>query len=116
MTAEGAYCPNCGQPIEPERRMCPHCGHEQPPLPVLTREKPRGQLVTRSARGDVTLGVTASVISMLLPGIGLLAPLILYFVLRGSYPAFARGMGYGLLGVLALSLGLLALCITLGSL
>ncbi len=110
------YCPNCGQPIEPERRMCPHCGREQPPMPVLTGEKPREQLLTRSAGLDVTLGVVTTVLSLLFAFVGVFAPLVLYFVLRGSYPAYARGLGYGLLVTLALFLGLLALCIGVVSL
>ena len=109
-------CANCGEPVDAEQRICPHCGREQPPpLPLLEGKRlpgePMGRLLTGMAWLDILLGIIAAFGSLFLWGIGLLAAPILYFVLRPSYPIFARGIGYGMLGFVVILLGLLALCL-----
>ena len=114
-----SHCPNCGTVWTPEAAVCPHCGWlppgaAWPPAPtggfVQTPPPPQGRLLTGKAWADVTLGVFATVLSSFLGGLGLVVMPILYFVLRPGFPVFARGIGYGLLGVLALILGAIAWC------
>jgi hypothetical protein len=93
--------------------MCPFCGAELPPLPVLQagEASPTGRLLTGRAWLDTTLGIVAAMGSVFLFCIGVAAPVVLYFVLRQSYPALARGLGYGLMTLGAIVLGLLAICV-----
>src|SRR5690242_4345028 len=107
-------CPNCGQPVEGDARVCPHCGAGlTPPLPVLQGPPPRPQvsLLTGAAWLDVVVGLLAVFGSLLLMGIGVVIPFVLYFILRPRYPVFARGMGYGLGAIAVLILGAFALCV-----
>lgn len=105
-------CPNCRNLVEVGRRLCPHCGAEQAPLPVLQGE-PQPELKPMSGHIwlDVMLGVFTVIGSCLGYGIGVVIPLVLYFVLRPKHPYFARGLGWGLLGVGAILLGVLAICL-----
>lgn len=117
--AEMSHCPNCGTVWTPGAAACPHCGWQppgaswppapnggfvQPPLP------PQGRLLTGKAWADITLGVVSTLLSSFVGGLGLVVMPILYFVLRPNFPVFARGIGYGLLGILALILGAIAWC------
>lgn len=112
-----APCPNCGLPWPENAPACPNCGFLRPavwpptpqgqvaPIPHLPR------LVTKSATGDLLLGLGLSLISFFGVGLGVVAMPILYFVLQPRYPAFARGIGFGWLGGMALLLGAFAVCI-----
>ena len=105
-----SYCPNCGQPIEGQRHVCPFCGFEQPPLPALGSGPPQaGKLLTRRAWLDTTIGVLGAVVSPFVYCVGLIVALALYFALRQRYPAVSRGLGYGLLTVGAVFLAVLAI-------
>jgi len=118
--AELSHCPNCGTPWTPGAAACPHCGWQPPgaawpPAPVggfvpPPPPRPPGRLLTGRAWADMTLGVLATLLSSLVGGLGLVVMPILYFVLRPGFPVFARGIGYGLLGMGALILGAIAWC------
>jgi hypothetical protein len=97
-------CRNCGQPFDHSRPVCPNCG-----MQAFVPEP--GRLLTGSATGDRILGFIAGFFSWFLWGFGVIAGLILYAVLRPNYPKFARGVGFGILTVLVIMLGLFALCI-----
>lgn len=114
MSSPVKYCPHCGRPVDEGQRFCPHCGSEQPPLPMLgggSEPAQTGRLLLGAAWADVGLGFLTFILSVMLFGIGMLLSLLLYFVLRSTYPAYARGIGYGLLLVAVLLLGLLAVCL-----
>lgn len=114
------HCPNCGTVWTPGATACPHCGWQPPgsawpPAPVggfvpPPPPPPKGRLLTGRVWADVTLGVVVTLLSSLLRGLGLVVMPILYFVLRPNFPVFARGIGYGLLGVGLLILGAIAWC------
>ena len=156
MSVPPSPCPNCGTPWPPgTAAVCPHCGYVRPawPPPPVGFVGPRphssaarmeaGKLVTGKVRGDVMLGFSISAALCLMTlslmtgygslfhgnlgwGLGLLAPPVLYFVLRPRYPALARGLGWGVITgfillpftvvavLVALALGVLALCNTSG--
>jgi len=96
-------CRNCGQPYDQSRPVCPNCGASAfVPMP--------GRLLTGGAIGDRILGFTIGFFSWFLYGIGAFVCIILYFVLKPNYPSFARGIGFGLLTVLVILLGLIAVC------
>ena len=141
-------CPNCGTPWLPGANVCPHCGYLRPGIPTWPPPPtgfappsllPAANLVTGKVEGDVMFGLAISVASCfvtlslmtgyhsLFPanlgwGLGLLAPPILYFILRPRYTALARGLGWGVLTgcivlpfavvavLVALALGVLSLC------
>lgn len=79
------------------------------PLPPAPGSPPH--LLTKSAAGDVALGVVITLASLFVGGLGILVMPILYFALRPSAPLFARGIGYGVLVMLALLLGAFGLCL-----
>lgn len=118
--AEMSHCPNCGTAWTPGAAACPHCGWQPPgaswpPAPTSgfvqpPPPPPPGRLLTGRAWVDMTLGVLATLLSSLVGGLGVVVMPILYFVLRPGFPVFARGIGYGLLGVGALILGAIAWC------
>ncbi len=117
--AEMSHCPNCGTPWMPGAAVCPHCGWQRPdaawpPAPtggfVQLPPPLQGRLLTGRAWADVTLGVLATLLSSLVGGLGIVVMPILYFVLRPGFPVFARGIGYGLIGIGALILGAIAWC------
>jgi hypothetical protein len=95
-------CPHCHQLLEESVGYCPHCGEVLAP--------PVGKMITGKGWLDTILGVLAVIGSLFLYFIGVLAMIPLYFVLRQSYPHFARGVKIGLFTTLALLLGALALC------
>jgi zinc-ribbon domain len=99
-------CPNCGQPVETEASLCPNCGAPTRPLPA-----PR--LLTGIAWLDTTLGVVLALLSVTLFGVGILAAAAAHLVTRERYPAFARGLQFGMLTVAALVLGALAICVAI---
>ena len=138
-----AVCPNCGcvRPVWPP----PPAGFVAPRYVGKPAAGPlaAGPLVTGAVGGDVTLGLSISIAICLVSlslmtgygslfrgnlgwGLGLLAPPVLYFVLRPRYPAVARGLGWGVLTgcillpfaviavLAALALGILSLCSTNG--
>ena len=76
-----------------------------PPKPPL----PPSRLLTGQEWSDVTLGIAITFLSVFVVGIGLIGMPIFYFALRAVYPAFTRGIGFGLLGVLVVILGIAAL-------
>jgi hypothetical protein len=82
-----------------------------PPINGPAPRSPEPRLLTKTVWGDVTLGGVIALVSLFVGGLGLIAMPILYFVLRPTMPAFARGIGYGFLGTLVLFLGAFALCI-----
>jgi len=119
MSVPTPLCPNCEMPWPLGADVCPHCGYLRSsipawpppptslvPLPAL----PGPKLVTGTAWGDLTLGIFISFASNLFYGVGLLLSPILYFVLRRSFPVFARGLGFGFLAGIALLLGALVWC------
>ncbi len=99
-----SYCANCGQPLDTDQRVCPYCGREQPPLPVLEGRSAPSGLLTGAVWLDTAVGVIVAIGSVFFYCVGLVAPAVLYFVLRQSYPALSRGLGYGLLAVGAILL------------
>jgi len=120
MQLNPASCPNCGQPVTPDAKLCPNCGMvlpaaAWPPAPQGMPPAPQipvtPTLVTGKAWGDITLGVILSLIACAAGGIGFIVMPILYFTLRRQNPVFARGMGFGLLAGIALVLGIFGLCI-----
>jgi Na+/H+ antiporter NhaA len=64
-----------------------------------------GNLVTGFLAG-FALALFGSIIA----GAGLIVAAALYFAFRNSQPAFARGWGFGVLTVIAILLGLFAIC------
>ena len=112
-------CPNCGMPWPPEAPVCPNCGYVRPEIPSWP-PSPGGQpglsatlppkLATGNATGDIMLGIGVGLASFAV-GIGILAAPVLYFVLRGSYPVLARGLGFGWLAGVVLLLGAFAICL-----
>ncbi len=140
-------CPNCGALWLPGVAVCPHCGYAQlrapswPPTPtgfVAPALPPVGPLLTGRVRGDLALGISASLAVYLLTavltfgfvpgvpggpfyGLGFFVPPALYFTVRPFYPTLARGLGRGILFLLGLlllgvvlmavvALGLLIVC------
>ena len=99
-----AYCSNCGQQLSEDGGVCPHCGryHAAPPV-----ERSPG-----SAWGLGVLGFLIAIASAV-TGIGPVVVMIVYFAIKDRQPELARGMGYGLLTVVALILGAVALCFIL---
>jgi hypothetical protein len=73
--------------------------------------QPLGKLITNMIWLDIVLGTLAGLASMGLYGIGILIPLVLYFVLRDRYPSFARGLAIALFTGLALLLGAFLFCV-----
>lgn len=95
-------CPNCRQPVDQGKTVCPNCGAvllgDWPPSPVGTSPPPAppaGKLVTGRPNGDFVLGLVVSVASFFVLCLGLLVMPILYLTLSRTYPAFARGIGWG---------------------
>lgn len=112
-------CPNCHQSWPEGAAVCPNCGYVRPasaawpPPPAgqaAVPQPPPSRLVTKSAAGDILLGLGVSVLTLLV-GLGFVALPVLYFVLRRQYPNFARGLGYGWLVGTVLVLGALAVCV-----
>jgi len=64
-------------------------GTPPPPAP------PAGKLITRSQTGDFALGPVLSVASFFVMCLGFLVTPILYLAVYRTYPAFARGLGWG---------------------
>ena len=107
-TAYQAYpnppCRNCGQPYDHSNRVCPNCG-------MQSYVPETGKLLTGNASGDAVVGFIVGFFSWFLYGFGAIAATVLYAVLRPSYPRFARGIGFGLLTVIVIMLGLFAVCV-----
>lgn len=143
MSVPTPSCPNCGTAWPPESRFCPLCGFMRPlpaawPPPIAGLIAPpllASQRMTGNAGGDVAvglgicfapwpvmMGLSHILGSSIYYSVLLLAPPVLYFVLRPRYPFVARGLGYGfllsliltpillVLGVVLLVLGVLSLC------
>src|SRR5437868_941408 len=94
------YCSNCGHPLPDSGKVCPNCGQKQ---------RSQSDLAGRSELSLFVIGVAMALFSIITV-IGPFILLIVYFVIKEKSPALARGLGYGLLGVLALALGAFALC------
>lgn len=117
--AEMTHCPNCGTPWPNGAAVCPHCGWQQPnaawpPAPVggfvQPPPPPMPRLVTGRAWADLTAGIFTTLMTSFIGGLGIVVMPVLYFIIKPNYPVFARGIGYGILGVFALMLGALAWC------
>ena len=111
-----APCPNCGQLWPENAPACPNCGFLRP---VVWPPTPTGQvsaapvlsrLITGNAKGDIILGLGISVVSYVIFGLGLVLLPILYLTLNSRFPIFARGLGYGWLGGIALAFGAFLIC------
>ena len=96
-------CPNCQQPVSLQAALCPNCG-------CILFPSVQERLMTGIAWVDVFLGVLAGLASPFLALVGFVVAIVLYFVLRQTYTAFARGLLIGILIIAALGLGVLALC------
>ena len=66
---------------------------------------------TGNETGDRILGFVVGFFSTVVYGIGAIVALIMYFVLRPTYPRFARSLMAGLATVFVILLGLFAVCI-----
>lgn len=109
-------CPNCGQAWPENAPACPNCGFLRPAIWPPT---PAGQisaapvpprLLTGNAKGDIWLGLGISLVLYAAFGAGLLLLPILYLILNSRLPIFARGLGYGWLGGIALVFGAFLVC------
>ena len=113
-----APCPNCGQLWPENAPVCPNCGFLRPavwpPVPIgqASVAPPPPRLVTGSATGDIMFGLGISIVSYAVFGLGLVLLPILYLTLSSRFPVFARGLGYGLLGGIALAFGAFLICTT----
>jgi len=133
-------CPNCDQPTDVQRTVCPNCGETLPgqpmvPTPGVWPPPPMGfvpapppappRLLTGNAGRDVVLGFlttfggcVASVFLVFIPFLGAIFSLmilalglpILYVVQQKRYPFYARGIGWGIIAYLAIGLGAITLC------
>jgi hypothetical protein len=99
----GIHCPVCGAFNDPRQKVCAQCGTQ------LSGRGP-GQVMAGSETADKIIGFLVGLFSICLYGVGGLGALVLYFVVKNSYPAFAKGIGSGLLTVLVVGLGLFAVC------
>ncbi len=95
------YCGNCGQALSGPGTVCANCGYY--PLPK--------QAESGAARewGMGILGFVLAFVSV----ITIVGPLVLiavYLSIRESQPAFARGLGFGLIALVVTGLGAIALC------
>lgn len=98
-------CPNCGQPVENGKKLCPNCGAgvgavwpppplNAPPVPMPPTEK----LITGSVKGDTALGIGVGIVLMCIPLAMCLSVLvipIIYAVSQHHYSVFARWLGLG---------------------
>ena len=98
-------CANCGYTRENPGAVCPNCGY------FPRRPSSRGSLPDWAL---AVLGfIAVFVASSILPFLGSLFMLFVYFSIRDKHIAFAKGVGYGLMTILVLFLGALALCFAL---
>ena len=122
------HCPNCGAEVPPasptESGADEDAVAADPGPPVReTGTRLAAGLVTKFPLLDGILGfLTVAALIFLPPALSLLnvlgVPLllfwtavpVLYFVLRRRLPAFARGVGFGMLALFLLFLGLLVQC------
>ena len=96
-------CDNCKRQIAYDGAVCPECGYANP---YAGGRRPSGApdwVLT-------LLGFLAVIVSPAFFGVGLFVMILLYFILKPNYPAFARGIGWGLLTFVALLLGACAIC------
>jgi len=109
-------CPNCGQLWSENAPACPNCGFLRPAVwpPVPTGQVSAApvppRLATGNATGDLMLGLGISVASWAIFGLGFILLPILYLSLNSRFPVFARGLGYGWLGGIALAFGAFLIC------
>jgi hypothetical protein len=114
-------CPNCGLQLFEYKAICPNCGagvvqnsdRVWPDSPRSFGRLPLWQeykLITRNPIVDTVLGIVAVGLSIAFFGIGVFAMPILYYVLRDSYKAFARGIGIGIIIGIVLLLGAIVSC------
>lgn len=99
-------CPNCNQPVGEGMALCPHCGQDIRPLwnPDATQLAMEWKAIPdfaaqrRRDRWNMLFGfLTAAGLSCVIPifMIGSVLSIILYFLMRGNNPAFAKGLGLG---------------------
>jgi hypothetical protein len=95
-------CKNCGYSLEQCGLACPNCGY------YSRAAKSRGSLPDWAL---LILGFLTAIISMfILPVLGPLVLTAVYFSIKEKQEVFARGLGYGLLTVVVLIMGAIALC------
>lgn len=83
-----------------------------PPPPEITNAPLVPEtLMTGRAWLDMTLGILTVVLSCLLPLLGALIALVVYFSIRTKYPVYARGILYGLAALAVLLLGAFTVCL-----
>lgn len=96
-----AYCSNCGQQLPGPGGACPYCGRFHAAAPT--------ERSTGAAWGLGILGFLLALASTF-TGIGPVVLMIVYFAIKDKQPEFARGIGYGLMTLVVLLLGAVALC------
>ena len=89
-------CRRCGFPIAPAATVCARCGEATGLLAG------GGKMVTGSVTGDYVLGIALAVASPCAALIGSLGAFIAAIALWRTYPAFARGLAWGLIVPIAL--------------
>jgi hypothetical protein len=105
-------CPNCNQPVGEGMALCPHCGQDMRPFwnAAATQLEMEWKAVGASVedadarrrrdRWNILFGfLTAAGLSCVIPifMIGSVLSILLYFIMRKSNPAFAKGLGWGCL-------------------
>src|SRR5689334_2847541 len=97
-------CPNCEQEAPAGDRYCPRCGMDLywDPSPSLP-----GSSVAEI--GHIVLGILTALTSVF-TGVGVLIVIAVYFSMRAGGSPFVRGLGIGLVVLVALLLGMIAIC------
>ena len=98
-------CPNCGRMVEPDRQVCSNCGASVPavwpPPPAGQPDVPPlavGKLLTGNRIGDFSVGFAISLASFAIC-VGVIVMPVLFLLFFKTYPALARGIGWGWLVV-----------------
>ena len=96
-------CQYCDKDLPDDANLCPHCGH--------WNSRVTSQPFT-SPTGDKVLGFLFCMVLMYFYFIGLIIVPILIMFTREKRPQFCSGLLAGMVTILAVALGLFAICIT----
>lgn len=93
-------CPNCGQPVEPLTRLCPHCGADTRDLwrDIEPTDALSGPLLQRRRRQDAFMTILGLLVALMLglfPFVGSLMCVIVGLTSKKKEPAFCKGLFYG---------------------